>query len=294
MKVDESTQGRRLLLRADPGETLPGTLARALRDERVRCGWLRGQGVLVDVELRGFAGRVAGLVDARRVPGPLRIVTLEGSVASEGKEPSIGLHALLARDGDRGIELYAGEILSARVVVLEAVVDAFDDVGIRRELDRDTGVWSFGASTAGEPTERLGGRTGWQEVGSVPAAMPTATVTPTATATPTTAIPSATATPARTASAVASDPWAAVAEASEREEVRAAREDEEDEPTPQGGDTVFHFAFGRCDVIRGDGDRLRLKIHKDGRVREVALEMLQVKLMDQEGKRRTFRLDRKG
>jgi hypothetical protein len=49
-----------------------------------------------------------------------------------------------------------------------------------------------------------------------------------------------------------------------------------DAPVPEPGDVVDHFAFGRCDVIKSDGDRLHLRVHKDGRVREIALEMLRV------------------
>jgi hypothetical protein len=45
---------------------------------------------------------------------------------------------------------------------------------------------------------------------------------------------------------------------------------------PETGDTVDHFAFGRGDVLKSDGDRLHVRVHKDGRVREIALEMLRV------------------
>ncbi len=63
---------------------------------------------------------------------------------------------------------------------------------------------------------------------------------------------------------------------------------------PEAGDVVEHFAFGRCDVLKSDGDRLHLKVGKDGRVREIALEMLRVTpLESNEESRRRFKLDRK-
>jgi hypothetical protein len=63
---------------------------------------------------------------------------------------------------------------------------------------------------------------------------------------------------------------------------------------PEAGDSVDHFAFGRADVLRSDGDRLHLKVHKDGRIREIALEMLKVTAMpDAEDGRRRFRLERR-
>jgi hypothetical protein len=67
-----------------------------------------------------------------------------------------------------------------------------------------------------------------------------------------------------------------------------------DTPSPEPGDQVDHFAFGRADVVKSDGDRLHLKVHKDGRVREIALEMLRVSRLpdDDDGKRR-FKLERR-
>ncbi|MGH7284345.1 MAG: hypothetical protein ACRELY_22690, partial [Polyangiaceae bacterium] len=69
---------------------------------------------------------------------------------------------------------------------------------------------------------------------------------------------------------------------------------EEDIVFPEAGDIVEHFAFGRCEVLKSDGDRLHLKVGKDGRIREIALEMLRVSPLDsnEEGRKR-FKLDRK-
>ncbi len=39
----------------------------------------------------------------------------------------MGLHAVLARETDRGMETLAGEIVSARIVALEAFVTAFEE-----------------------------------------------------------------------------------------------------------------------------------------------------------------------
>jgi hypothetical protein len=62
---------------------------------------------------------------------------------------------------------------------------------------------------------------------------------------------------------------------------------------PEPGDIVDHFAFGRCDVIKSDGDRLHLRVLKDGRIREIALEMLRVSRLDDEGTGRRFKLERR-
>ena len=52
--------------------------------------------------------------------------------------------------------------------------------------------------------------------------------------------------------------------------------EEVDQVVPDAGDVVEHFAFGRCEVVKSDGDRLHLRLGKDGRIKEIALEMLKV------------------
>jgi hypothetical protein len=66
-----------------------------------------------------------------------------------------------------------------------------------------------------------------------------------------------------------------------------------DTPVPEPGDVVDHFAFGRCDVLKSDGDRLHLRVHKDQRIREIALEMLRVTRLPDEGTGRRFKLERR-
>jgi predicted DNA-binding protein with PD1-like motif len=54
------------------------------------------------------------------------------------------------------------------------------------------------------------------------------------------------------------------------------REEQQPESYPEVGDRVTHFHFGECEVIDSDGDRIRLRQERDGRVREVALTMLKI------------------
>lgn len=74
-----------------------------------------------------------------------------------------------------------------------------------------------------------------------------------------------------------------------------------DTPSPEEGDAVEHFLFGRSEVLKSDGDRLHLRVQRDGRVKEIALEMLRVTHLgelpavgtDGGPPRRLFKLDRK-
>ncbi len=88
--------------------------------------------------------------------------------------------------------------------------------------------------------------------------------------------------------------WATTASASAA--ARAREEDEQvDDPTPDAGDWVQHFAFGLCEVLTSEGDRLRIRdVEGPRRVREVSLSMLRVTgPTDSDGKR-LFQLVRRG
>ncbi len=188
-------------------------------------------------------------------------------------EPSFSLRALLAREADTGLETLAGEVTSAHTVALEAFITALDDVTLERALDERAGVWLFGAAT-----------------GHVGSAVRAATTASAATA-----------------------PWAVALEVSEQSVPARLRggppaasagvpmparpprpEVDMDGLVPEPGDLVDHFAFGQCEVVRSDGDRLHLRVHKDGRIREIALEMLRVApLPDAESGGHRFKLERR-
>jgi predicted DNA-binding protein with PD1-like motif len=262
-----SNGARHLLLRLDDGARLPDAILTTLRDEIVLAGWMRASGVLSDVTLR-----TPGRDEARALAGPVHVVALEGSVGLANGDVSCGLRAVLARETDRGLETLAGELVSAHVIALEVLVTAFDDLTAIREL-HPSGAWLLASATSAAPE----------------------------------AAPSAPSAP--------SIAWQAAAKASEEaprppaqkpapsgpgapmplRPVRPAAPEEDDQPCPEAGDTVQHFAFGRCDVVKSDGDRLHLRVGKEGRIKEIALEMLRVTILpSEEGQTsKHYKLDRK-
>jgi hypothetical protein len=71
-------------------------------------------------------------------------------------------------------------------------------------------------------------------------------------------------------------------------------EADDDEPVPERGDLVEHFAFGRAEVLSVEGERLVLRdLYGPGRIREIALDRLIVKgPLEHDGKR-LYRLDKR-
>jgi hypothetical protein len=290
VEVYRSDRSRHLVLRQSGGDLLPGAILEKLLDEGVACGWLRASGVLADVELRVHDARIGGLGAARLIVGPVQALVIEGAIGLVDGVPSCSLRALLSREGDAGLEVLAGEIESARAISLEVLVTALDDVALGRSFDPVAGVWLLGGSgaTGSHGSPRASG-------GAAPArAWATAL-----------AASEGSDRDVRTAAAAAAGPGAAAsAPAGMKMPQKPARPQavDVDSPVPDVGDLAEHFAFGLCDVVKSDGDRLHLRVIKDGRIKEIALEMLRVTRLDStepptlrdDGEpRRRFKLDRK-
>jgi predicted DNA-binding protein with PD1-like motif len=275
--VHRSQRPRYLVIRVPDGEAIPSALVQTLEDERVTCGWLSGGGVLADVELRAYGAGIASLGNAHRIDGPIHVLALEGSIGVSGGAVSLSLRAMLGRETDRGLETVSGEIASARSVALELFVTALEDVTVERSLDEAAGLWMVspsGESSGGgrPPGPRAGAPVAWSS------ALHASDADEEAPPRPTQAKPGG-----RDATATAMP---------QRPPTR--RGADVDVPFPEQGDSVDHFAFGRADVVKSDGDRLHLRVHKDGRVREIALGMLRVtRVEDTEEGRRRFKLERR-
>ena len=265
MTTATTTNARHVLISLGAGKKLPDDVLGELRDEVVLAGWLRAGGELEDVELRVAGGTT------RKIKGPLHAVSIEGSIGLANGDVACTLRAVLARETDTGIETVAGEIVSAKVTHLEAIAMAFDDV------TATAGFTSLSVSAPSSPALPQAAPPPPPPVVAAPPPPPpvvAAPPPPVVAATP----------PAPPAPPPPSDP------APERPRpsptfsqsnpmptrpVKVQKE-EELEAVPDAGDIVEHFAFGRCEVVKSDGDRLHIRLGKDGRIKEVALEMLKV------------------
>jgi predicted DNA-binding protein with PD1-like motif len=294
MKTITSESVRHLVLRAENGELLPDALLGALRDAAVTAGWLRASGVLADVELRAFSAETGGLGPVRRIAGPVQVLAVEGGIGvARGGDVALSMRGVLARETERGLETLAGEIVAARVVALEAFVTALDDAAIGRSLDANAGVWLFegGGSTGVAAPAPAAARPG---AAPPPAGPPPAWAAAVA-ASQDLPHPAASPSPPRAPAAPSGGGGGGGSSTGAAMPPRPVRpqEVEQDSVFPEAGDEVEHFAFGRCEVLKSDGDRLHLKVGKDGRIREIALEMLRVTPQPGDGPRRRFRLDRR-
>lgn len=271
-----TTNSRHVLFTLTSGR-LPEDVLGKLRDEIVVAGWLRATGTLEDVELR-----VGGAT--RKITGTLHAISIDGSIGLANGDVTCGLRAVLARETDTGHETLAGEIVAARVTAFEAHAVALDDVTATRK----NGFLDTLAVTA-QPTTIVASPPPPAPVAAAPVPPPAPPAPASAPSVPPPAAPSEPAPEKPKPSPTYSAPVALPMKPFKPQVV------EEEQIYPDAGDVVEHFAFGRCEVVKSDGDRLHIRLGKDGRIKEVALEMLKVTpLPPVEGATgKHFKLDRK-
>ena len=272
-----STSGaRHLLLRLGEAARLPGSMLSVLRDEVVLAGWMRASGVLSDVQLR------VGTAPPRTIAGPVQVVMLEGSVGLANGDVSCGLRVVIAHETDEGvIETLAGDLVDARVNALEVHVLAFDEVVATRQLDA-SGVWLLDATSASAPAIAAAPAPRPPVIEAPPPAPPPPATPPAPQPSFAAVVRAEPPAPPPAAPPVARPSPTFSAGSNNAMPTRIAKPilpEEEDQAVPEPGDVVEHFAFGRCEVVKTDGDRLHLRLPKDQRIKEIALEMLRVELI---------------
>ncbi|WP_438004395.1 PPC domain-containing DNA-binding protein [Sorangium sp. So ce321] len=301
MNVLEARRARHLIIRLDRGEELPAALVRALDEAEARAGWIEGAGSLEQAEIALFDQASRSYAKTRVLDGPCDVVALSGSIALQQGETSLRLSATLAREAGVGLQLAAGELVWARVYGLELRVTAFDDLPLVRVFDDRTGLTQLTAQSTtlpaivGEPPRAAPPGQPAEPSRAAPPAQP---AEPTRAAPPAQAAepPRAVVPPAPAAEPTRAAPAAAAVESSAVPlPQRPVRRRQEEEAYPEVGDSVTHFHFGDCTVISSDGERIRLRQERDGRVREVSLTMLRIEppTVDPATGKKQFRLARK-
>jgi hypothetical protein len=266
---------RQILVRLGAGR-LPDALLGTLRDEVVLAGWLRGTAIFSDVTLRTLG-------TSRRLTGPLQAVVLDASLGFANGDVTCALRGVFSRETDAGLETIAGEIVEGTIQSLEALVVALDDVDGRGPPVNAPAPVPVPppAPLAAQPAQS------WADAAVAAAQPPVAPPPP--------APPSPPPPPVAPAAPKPSPTFSSPGGPLPMKPFKPVRAEEEEQPTPEPGDIVEHFAFGRCEVVKSDGDRLHVRLGKDGRIKEIALEMLRVTtLAPVEGATGNhYRLDRK-
>ena len=279
----ESRQTRRVIGQLSQGEDLIQGLLSICHDRQLRCGQIQVSGVLDELTVchHDRAGRAMG--QARVFRTPLQLVWASGLLCEEGGKRQLTLNVLASRQRDNGIELLGGVCQAAKVLSCEFVIDAFEDVLLRRDLDRGTGLHPLtDAFAASSPSATAS---------ASPAAPEAANPSTTAPApAPAVSFTAQSATPPSHKQSWADAVMASVRAESEREEEGPGEEEESEDYRPvRPGDILDHQQFGRCVVQRvdSDGDFVTVRL-RNSRLVRLSLEVLRLRYQGDEDGHQVF------
>lgn len=293
MNFRVSRASERLVGKLDAGEEFVEALSRVCKNHGVTAGEVRAVGHFDAIELVHFDATTQSyktLVDGE---GSFDLVSLNGNISLLGEEVVLRLDAVFNVVGPLGPQMVGGQLRKARVLDGEFVIDAYSDLKMDRRLDAATGRLVL------DKIERI--------PGVAPAPAPAAQATE----------PAATSEPE--ADAVAAEKpkekqqtmsWSeALAETEQAEQARKARKErvapiskksrdqrekdpyedlDLDEPWMAPGDILDHPKLGRCHIMKVEGDHYAHIRLPRGRIRKLALEVLDVKYQGEENGKNVF------
>jgi hypothetical protein len=211
---------------------------------------------------------------ARQFRSPMQILTATGTISEEAGKVQLNINLVASRQRDNGIELLGGVCLAAKVLTCEVIVDAMDDLLLRRAVDKGTNLHPW--------TEWFMAR---------PESKPAVEGKPAPTATEEKLPPAPVLEPSSPAVVEEKPSWADAVMASVRAETEPVVEEVEEHATEENyrpvrqGDILEHQQFGRCIVQRVDSDQETVTVRlRNSRLVRLNLEVLHLRYQgDEEG-----------
>ncbi len=294
---------QRMVGKLDAGDELVATLTKLCDDRGVEAGEVRCVGHFDAIELVHFnaqTGEYEVVVDGE---GSFDLVSLNGNISRLGGEAALRLGAVFNVATPVGPKMVAGQLRKARALDGEFVIDVFGDLKMTRQLDGETGRLVMAgiervatedpAPTKArvEPTERsgtpdMGDQRGRRKAVSASAGEASAA----------------------SGSEQTNMSWdEALAEVSDggkkgssgRKKTSSPRRKTKkkqdpyadfdfEEPVMERGDLLDHVKLGRCRVLDVEEDQyVRIRLPR-GRVRKLALGVLEIEYKGEEDGRRVF------
>jgi predicted DNA-binding protein with PD1-like motif len=312
----ESRRGRRIVGNLDRGTDLLEGLRAVCRKHNVRSGELRAVGNLESAEIAAYDPARRAWGAARAVTGgALELLSLIGNISERDGATVLSAKVTLLRQREGSSEVVGGQLMRARVFSLEFVIEAFDDVILRRGLDPATGLQSWRdalAETAPAANDVIAAARAPVPV-PVPAPPPPPATRPDTIVAPppppAPRVPPPAANPFDRPLAKPGDKtsWADVMAASAaaaspgpprpsppvppppppRRE--ASEPDHEEHEELVAGDIILHPKFGRCEVERIEGGNEFAHVRlRNGRVVRLSLDVLTLRKQGMENGQRVF------
>lgn len=273
----ESRQTRRIVGQLSQGEDLIHALQTICQERKIRCATIQANGVLDELTLAHYdrPGRAMG--PARQFRSPMQILSAMGTISEEGGKAQLNINLVASRQRDNGIELLGGVCLAAKVLTCEVIIDAMDDLVLRRGVDKGTNLhpwieW-FVARPESKPAEGKPAPAASEEK------LPPAPVLE----------------PSSPAVVEEKPSWADAVMASVRAETGPVAQEAEEHTTEENyrpvreGDILEHQQFGRCIVQRVDSDQETVTVRlRNNRLVRLNLEVLHLRYQGEEQGHQVF------
>jgi predicted DNA-binding protein with PD1-like motif len=255
-------------------------------ERQIRCATVQATGVLDELSVAHYDRTARSLGQPRLFRSSLHLLAASGSISEESGRLQLTLNVTASRQRDNGVELIGGLCVSAKVVTCEVIIDAMDDLILRRGVDKGIGLHTWTehfaapASASAPPAKSAGPK---------PAEAKPAEARPAEDRPPLSRVESQ-----ATATVVESkQTWAEAVMASVRAEADAP---EVEEGPPEGeyrpvraGDLLDHQQFGRCVVQRVDSDQETVTVRlRNNRLVRLNLEVLHVRYQGEEEGHQVF------
>jgi len=266
------------------GDDVLHLLRTALAENAVGNAWIVGRGTFEEIELRD--GEIT-----RTFATTSRIVALDGRARAGNGEGEIALAATVARSTARGPEFLVGDVVRALAGTMELLVTPLElqagahDESPRRHPDEiDEAPAPRAPRAEGPPSPWAALADASAEAQSRPAPSPTRAATPNVRS-------AAAIAPARAATYDPRSPGTGPTPLPPpAAPVPPRRKSIDEEIYPEPGDLLDHFAFGRCIVLRSDGDEMLVQNPTSGRTRTIRISALHASQPTDEDGKRLFRL----
>ena len=268
----ESRPTRRVVGQLSQGEDLLQGLLSICKDLKIRCAEVRATGVLEDFAVSHYERSNRTMGSARQFRGPLQLLQTSGILSELEGKLDLQLSVVASRQRDNGVEFLGGACTAAKVITCEFILEIMDDLILRRELNRKSGlnVWKEYFSSQGKPSEAQGEPASFTGHPQSPEAAVVET----------------------------KHKWADAVMESVRAHAERGEQEEQEEEEPyravHEGDVIEHKQFGRCEVQRVDANEEFVSVRlRNGRLVRLNLDVLNLRYKEDEEEHQVFSNDPK-
>jgi predicted DNA-binding protein with PD1-like motif len=157
LKFAVSGAGRRIVGRFSRGVEIVDAILALCREQKLFAGELRGMGHLMSAEIAQFDEKGRSFRPPRSLNTPVELIHLYGNISTLGGEIVLRAQASLLRDDTEvggGLTVLGGQLVRGVAHSVEFVIEAFDDLNMRRELDAEAGLPVLVVEAKAQPAER--------------------------------------------------------------------------------------------------------------------------------------------